>query len=69
MIIISALLCIDYALVASKNDESILRNYIVKYFELKEESIGLNIIYLTSFSRKLLPEKNLEAYVFSSFAL
>ena len=34
------LLYVDDALVVSKNAESILRNELVRYFELKEESIG-----------------------------
>ena len=34
------LLYVDDALVVSKNAESILRNELGRYFELKEESIG-----------------------------
>ena len=40
------LLYCDDVLVISENDEATLRNEIGKYFELKEESIGLPSIYL-----------------------
>ena len=38
------LLYVDDALVVSENVESILRNEFGRYFELKEESIGPQII-------------------------
>ena len=38
------LLYVDDALVVSENAESILRNELGRYFELKEESIGPQII-------------------------
>ena len=46
------LLYVDDALVVSKNAESILRNELGRYFELKEESIGPPDHYLEAKSEK-----------------
>ena len=60
------LLYTDDALVVSENAESILRNEIGKYFELKEQSIGHPKIYLGGSVRKVELEGGVEAWAFSS---
>ena len=47
------LLYVDDALVVSENAESILRNELGRYFELKEESIGPPDHYLGGKVRKV----------------
>ena len=47
------LLYVDDALVVSENPESILRNELGRYFELKEESIGPPDHYLGGKVRKV----------------
>ena len=47
------LLYTDDALVISENAESILRNELGRYFELKEESIGPPKLYLGGHLRKV----------------
>ena len=64
------LLYVDGALVASENAESILRNVLGRYFELKEESIGPPDHYLKGKVRKVQLEngvkvKNVEVYLMS----
>ena len=56
-------LYVDDALVVSKHGESILRNELRRYFELKEESIGSPDNYLRGKVRKVLLE---DAWAFSS---
>ena len=60
------LLYTDDALVVSENGESILRNEIGKYFELKEESIGPPKLYLGGHLRKVQLENGVYAWAFSS---
>ena len=61
------LLYVDDALVVSKNVESILRNQLGRYFELKEESIGPPDHYLGGKVRKVQLENGVNAWTFSSF--
>ena len=56
----------DDALVVSKNAESIPRNELGRYFELKEESIGPPDHYLGGKVRKVQLENGLNAWAFSS---
>ena len=56
----------DDALVVSENEESILRNELDRYFELKEESIGPPDHYLGGKVRKVLLENGVNAWAFSS---
>ena len=56
------LLYVDDALVLSKNVESILRNELGRYFELKEESIGPPDHYLGGKVRKVQLENGDYAY-------
>ena len=60
------LLCVDDALVVSENSESILRNELGRYFELKEESIGPPDHYLGGKVRKVQLENGVNAWAFSS---
>ena len=60
------LLYTDDALCISENPESILRNKIGKYFELKEESIGPPKQYLGGHVRKVTTEDGTKAWSFSS---
>ena len=60
------LLYTDDALVISDNGESILRNEIGKYFELKESSIGPPKIYLGGHVRKVELSNGVKCYAFSS---
>ena len=59
-------LYVDDALVVSENAESILRNELGRYFELKEESIGPPDHYLTGKVRKVQLENGVNAWAFSS---
>ena len=61
------LLYVDDALVVSENAESVLRNELGRYFELKEESIGPPDHYLGGRVRKLQLENVVHAWAFSSF--
>ena len=61
-----ALLYVDDALVVSENAESILRNELGRYFELKEESIGPPDHYLGGKVRKVQLENGVYAWAFSS---
>jgi hypothetical protein len=56
----------DDTLVISENAESILRNEMGKYFELKQESIGPPNIYLGGHLRKVQLENGVNAWAFSS---
>lgn len=60
------LLYTDDALCVSENAESVLRNKVGKYFELKEESIGVPKIYLGGHCRKVELENGANAWAFSS---
>ena len=55
--------CYDYV---SENAESILRNELGRYFELKEESIGPPDHYLGGKVRKIQLENGVNAWVFRS---
>jgi hypothetical protein len=56
----------DDTLVVSENAESILRNEMGKYFELKQESIGPPKLYLGGHLRKVQLENGVSAWAFSS---
>ena len=56
------LLYVDDALVVSENAESILRNELGRYFELKEESIGPPDHYLGGKVRKVQLENGVYAW-------
>ena len=56
----------DDALVVSENAESILRNELGRYFELKEESIGPPDHYLGGKVRRVQLENGVNAWTFSS---
>ena len=60
------LLYVDDAMVVSKNAESILRNELGRYFELKEESIGHPDHYLGGKVRKDQLENGVNAWTLSS---
>lgn len=60
------LLYVDDALVVSDNAESILRNELGRYFELKEESIGPPSQYLGGKVRKVQLVNGVWAWAFSS---
>jgi hypothetical protein len=60
------LIYIDDTLVISENAETILRNEIGKYFEIKQESIGPPKIYLGGHLRKVQLENGVDAWAFSS---
>ena len=60
------LLYTDDTLVISENAEHILRHEIGKYFELKEESVGIPKIYLGGHLRKVQLENGVKAWAFSS---
>lgn len=60
------LLYTDDCLVLSENAESILRNEVGRYFQLKEESIGPPKIYLGGRVRKVQLENGVEAWAFGS---
>jgi hypothetical protein len=55
----------DDTLVISKNAESILRNEMGKYFELKQESIGPPNIYLGGHLRQVKLKNAVDAWAFS----
>ena len=59
-------LYVDDALVVSENAESILRNELGRYFELKEESIRPSDHYLGGKVRKLQLENGVNPWAFSS---
>ena len=61
-----ALLYVDDALVVSENADSILRNELGRYFELKKESIGPPEHYLGGKVRKVQLENGVNAWAFSS---
>jgi len=56
----------DDTLVISENAESILRNEMGKYFELKQESIGPPKLYLGGNLRKVQLENGVNAWAFGS---
>ena len=60
------LLYVDDALVISDKAESILRNEIGRYFELKEASIGPPKMYLGAGIRKVKLDNGMEAWAASS---
>ena len=60
------LLYTDDALVISENAESILRNEIGRYFELKEESIGPPKLYLGGHLGKVQMENGVWAWAYSA---
>mmetsp|Transcript_6374 Transcript_6374/g.9807 ORF Transcript_6374/g.9807 Transcript_6374/m.9807 type:complete len:148 (+) Transcript_6374:738-1181(+) len=60
------LLYTDDALVVSENAESVLRNELGGYFELKQESIRVPKIYLGGSVRKVELENGVEAWAFGS---
>ena len=60
------LLYVDDALVVSDNAESILRNEIGRYFELKEASIGPPKMYLGAGIRMVKLDNGMEAWASSS---
>ena len=60
------LLYTDDTLVISENAESILRNELGKYFELKEESIGPPEIYLGGHMRQVPLDNDTKAWAFGS---
>jgi hypothetical protein len=60
------LLYTDDTLCVSENAESILRNEIGRYFELKKESIGPPKIYLGGRVRKVELDNGAKAWAFSS---
>jgi hypothetical protein len=60
------LLYIDDALVVSDNGESVLREELGKYFELKEESIGPPNLYLGGHARQVQLENGVKCWAFSS---
>ena len=60
------LLYVDDALVVFENAESILRNELGRYFELKEESIGPAEHYLGGKVRKVQLENGVHAWAFHS---
>ena len=60
------LLYTDDALVISENPETILRNEIGRYFELKQESIGPPKIYLGGKVRRVELQNGSKAWSFSS---
>ena len=57
---------VDDALVVSENAESILRNELRRYFELKEESIGPPDHYLGGKVRKVQFGNGVNVWAFSS---
>ena len=56
----------DDCLVVSENAESILKNEIGRYFELKPDSIGPPRLYLGGHLRKIELSNGVEAWYFSS---
>ena len=60
------LLYVDGALVVSDNAQSILRNEIGRYFELKEASIGPPKMYFGAGIRKVKLDNGMEAWAGSS---
>ena len=60
------LLYTDDVMVISDNAETVLREGIGRYFELKEKSIGPPKLYLGEYVRKLKLENGAEAWSFSS---
>ena len=66
------LLYCDDVLVVSKNGETILRNEIGKYFDLKEESIGPPKLYLGGKLTEVTLTNGMKAWAFaqaSTFSL
>ena len=60
------LLYVDDCLVISENAEKVLRKEIGKYWELKEESIGLPTIYLGGSMRQVELENGTKVWAFGS---
>ena len=60
------LLYTDDTMVISENAESVLRNELVKYFELKEESIGPPKLYLGGHVSKVELDNGIKCWSFSS---
>ena len=60
------LLYTDDCLVVSENAESILKNEIGRYFELKPDSIGPPSLYLGGHIRKVVLNTGVEAWAFGS---
>ena len=60
------LLYTDDCLVVSENSESILKNEIGRYFELKPDSIGPPILYLGGHLRKVVLNTGFKAWDFGS---
>lgn len=60
------LLYVDDTLVISERGESILRNELGKYFELKEESVGPPDLYLGGKMRKVVLDNGVGAWAFGS---
>ena len=60
------LLYTDGCLVVLENAESILKNEIGKYFELKPESIGPHSLYLGGRLREVTLESGVKAWAFGS---
>ena len=56
----------DDHIVISEEGETVLRNEIGKYFELKESSIGPPNIYLGGKMRKVVLDNGVEAWAFGS---
>ena len=60
------LLYTDDVLIISDNAESVLRNGIGRYFDLKESSIGPPKLYLGGHVRKVELDNGAKAWAFSS---
>jgi hypothetical protein len=60
------LLYTDDALVVSENGESLLRNELGRYFELKQDSIGPPELYLGGKMRQVELENGVKAWAFGS---
>ena len=60
------LLYTDDALVVGEDAESILRNEIGRYFELKQESVGEPKIYLGGRVRRVQLDNGVNAWAFGS---
>ena len=61
-----ALFCTDDTLVASENSESVLRDEVSKYFELKQESIGPPKTHLGGSAGKVILGNGVDAWALSS---
>ena len=60
------LLYTDYALIVSQHAEETLGKDLGRYFELKQDSIGLPKIYLGGHCRRVQFDNGVEAWAFSS---